>query len=687
MRTSVNTAVKTSVALIGALCVPTASHAGLTLDRVLLSNGGVAYMEYRSEVQGNATLELPIPLEQVDDVLKSLVIFDSGGSVSGVSLPGREPLAQRFRELPFSPQDLATPATLLNALRGEPVQVDKPRQLQGRLLSVEAINVTLPDSLGTVIRHRVSVMGEYGLQQTVLEDTDALRFSDPQLQQQVQQALAAVSAYRDQDTRTLTVTTTAADARQREVRAGYVVAAPLWKASYRLVLEKDSDQAHLQGWAHLENLSGQDWDDISLTLASGNPVTFRQALYQAYFVDRPQVPVEVSGRVLPGMDSGALSHVDAEEQADSFGGRRKMKRSMPMAEMAMGMMAADRVAAAPAPSVARTPAASMITANASQDAAEQILFTLPQTLSLANGHALMTPIVDRPFPALRLSLYQPATHAEHPLDSVRVSNDGELALPPGVVTLYGAGGAGGSSFLGDARLDGLPSGDSRLLSFALDQKVRIDTEQQQQQTVTGGSISKGLLHLKRRARRVTRYAINPLADRTLWLEQPRISGWELTSPRDALIETTASQYRLQFTLKSGKPRNIEVTLERPIQETLALTGMAQSQLHAFASNSNLTPALRRAFKKLAQLRQSIDDADQKVQNIEQDINRIHRDQQRLRDNMQRLNQRSDLYQRYVGKLGKQEDQLESAQQAQDNAIRQQQRRRRALTDAISNMKL
>ena len=674
------------ITLAASITASPASHADLTLDRVLLSNGGVAYMEYRSKVHGNSTLELPIPLDQVDDVLKSLVVFDAGGSVTGVSLPGREPLAQRFRELPFNPADLASPATLLNALRGETVQVDKPRQLQGRLLSVEAVKVTLPDPLGSIIRHRVSVMGEHGLQQTVLEDTDALRFSNPQLQQQVQQALAAVSAYRDQDTRTLTVTTTANNDNQREVRAGYVVAAPLWKASYRLVLEAGKDKAHLQGWAHLENLSGQDWNDISLTLASGNPVTFRQALYQAYFVDRPQVPVEVSGRILPGMDSGALTYTDDESDVNGGGSASEYKKAMPMPAM-MGMaLSADSIAAAPARRQMRVKAASMITANATQDAAEQILFTLPQTVSLANGHALMTPIVDRPFPALRLSLYQPGTHPEHPLDSVRLHNDGELALPPGVVTLYGAGSTG-SSFLGDARLSGLPSDDSRLLSFALDQKVRIKTEQQQQQTITGGTISKGLLHLKRRARRTTRYDINPLADRTLWLEQARITDWKLTSPRDALIETTSSQYRLQFKLKAGQPRKVEVTLERPIQETLSLTGMGKPQLQTYADNNNLSPALRRAFKKLSQLRQAIDDADQQVQNIEQDINRIHRDQQRLRDNMQRLNQRSDLYQRYVDKLGKQEDQLETAQQTLDNAIRQQQRRRRALSNAIANIKL
>lgn len=64
--------------------------------------------------------------------------------------------------------------------------------------------------------------------------------------------------------------------------------------------------ASLQGWAVLENLSGDDWDGIELTVVSGNPVTFTQALYQAYYVDRPEVPVEVFGRVMPSVDTGAI---------------------------------------------------------------------------------------------------------------------------------------------------------------------------------------------------------------------------------------------------------------------------------------------------------------------------------------------------------------------------------------------
>jgi len=58
--------------------------------------------------------------------------------------------------------------------------------------------------------------------------------------------------------------------------------------------------------AILENFSGQAWHDVSLTLLSGNPVTFRQSLFESYYVARPNVPVEVAGRVLPKPDTGSI---------------------------------------------------------------------------------------------------------------------------------------------------------------------------------------------------------------------------------------------------------------------------------------------------------------------------------------------------------------------------------------------
>src|SRR5262249_36227487 len=87
------------VALVGLFGLPTLAFAqDLALKRVMLSSGGLGYFEYEANVDGDATLKLTVSLQQVDDVLKSLVVYDDKGGVGGLSLPGREPLANTFKD-------------------------------------------------------------------------------------------------------------------------------------------------------------------------------------------------------------------------------------------------------------------------------------------------------------------------------------------------------------------------------------------------------------------------------------------------------------------------------------------------------------------------------------------------------------------------------------------------------------
>ena len=77
------------------------SAAPLTLKRVLLSSGGVGYFEYEAQVEGATELTLEAPLNQMDDILKSLIVYDDLGAVNTITLPGKESLDQIFRDLPF----------------------------------------------------------------------------------------------------------------------------------------------------------------------------------------------------------------------------------------------------------------------------------------------------------------------------------------------------------------------------------------------------------------------------------------------------------------------------------------------------------------------------------------------------------------------------------------------------------
>ena len=117
------------------------SAAPLTLKRVLLSSGGVGYFEYEAQVEGATELTLEAPLNQMDDILKSLIVYDDLGAVNTITLPGKESLDQIFRDLPFNAAALASPVDLLNTLQGAEVEIKGGSALQGRLLKVTADTV------------------------------------------------------------------------------------------------------------------------------------------------------------------------------------------------------------------------------------------------------------------------------------------------------------------------------------------------------------------------------------------------------------------------------------------------------------------------------------------------------------------------------------------------------------------
>ena len=90
-----------ALAGLGFMAAAPADAADLVLKRVVLSTGGVGYFEYEADVQGDATLSLDVALDQVDDVLKSLVVYDSGGTTGEITLPGREPQTKILSGTPF----------------------------------------------------------------------------------------------------------------------------------------------------------------------------------------------------------------------------------------------------------------------------------------------------------------------------------------------------------------------------------------------------------------------------------------------------------------------------------------------------------------------------------------------------------------------------------------------------------
>ena len=640
-----------------ALLASPAAAQELNLRQVTLSASGVAQYEFQAALDGPARLHLDVPLDQVSDVLKSLRVSNPGGGLPAVSLPGRQPLSEAFRTLPFGREALESTQALLGALIGAEVRIPITG-MTGRILAVASFTVKLPDGGGTVTRHRLTIATDSGLDMAVLEALAAVEFTDATLRGQIGRALAAVAANSAQDRRRLEMSVPGEG--KRDLRLSYVVPAPSWKLSYRLVLPGGPDLkegARLQAFAVTENLSGQDWRDVALVLTSGQPVLYQQALYDPVQPSRPEAPVDVPGRPSPRLDEGGVPRPvlapPPPPPPPGMGSADAMRRRAPPSGAAL---AAPRSAAAspymsersgtatlePAPEPAQT-----------AQAATQVEFRLASPVTAPSGQSLLLPVIDRTVAGRRVALYQPSTDRLHPLVALELRNDTGAALPAGLAALFDADGV----FIGDARLPTIQKEETRLASFAVDLAVRIDRSTSQDVRFVSAKATRGVLEVQRRERSTTTYRIDNGADaaRTVLIEQPQRRGWTLAQPENAL--KTPTDWRIAKDVAAGGTETLQVILERPLSEAIVLLDQEPDRLLALAAGGELSPRLRDALRRAASLRAEVQRREEAVSEAESRIDSIAQDQGRVRENLKAVPANSELQRNYLRQMQSQETEL------------------------------
>jgi Domain of unknown function (DUF4139) len=663
------------VAMCGVCLSAGLSAQSLDLKRVTLSSSGVGYFEYEAVVDRDATLRLPVKLDQVDDVLKSLVVYDSKGGVGGISLLGREPLAELLRQLPFDAAALSSMPELLQALRGAQLVVRTATgELRGRIVSVEPFTTQAHGKEGgSTTQNRVALMTAQGMQRFVLEEARSWQFADAALRDQVDGALASMASNRARDGRTLEIVTKGSE--RRTVRIGYVTSVPIWKSAYRLTVPSQGGKTgQLQGWAVVENLSGQDWKNVELTLTSGKPVAFAQNLYSSYFNQRPQVPVEMPNRIVPRADTGAIA--TRTEFAPAMVAAPAPASAPAPAPMAAGAMSAPRaapapVAAAPMARVAPVPLyqgfADASDAAQAQDQDTQMSYRLPLAVSVGSGRSLAVPIIAANLPMERVAQHQPQVSNQNPLAVIQVTNNSANTLPPGAVTIYEADARGGS-FLGDAQLAVLPAGDNRLLAFALDQKISLISSVNNTSTTTRVGLERSMLVVDTVERIVHTYAVksSQTQEQTVVVEVPKYAEHTLSAPSGKLLGETAGRLRIGLPTPANSALTHQIVQERTHPMRLALAnvyGPALPEYLRYAKDDATASALRRVMV----LRAQIDTQAALVTQANGDMGGLREEQKRLRENLESTEKGSALHRRFTASLNESEDKIEKSVMARDSA--------------------
>src|SRR6266436_5622201 len=111
----------------------------LPVKRVVLFTSGVGFFQREGEVTGDTSVPLSFRTEQINDLLKSLVLQDfGGGKIAPVVFGSRDPIERTLKSFAIDITDNPPLAELLNRMRGVDAEISAPKEIQGVIVGVES---------------------------------------------------------------------------------------------------------------------------------------------------------------------------------------------------------------------------------------------------------------------------------------------------------------------------------------------------------------------------------------------------------------------------------------------------------------------------------------------------------------------------------------------------------------------
>jgi hypothetical protein len=656
--------------------------APLPIGQVVLFSSGVGYFQREGTVEGNARIDLSFPVTDINDLLKSMVLRDlNGGHISTVSYDSNAPVERTLKSFAINLTGNPSFGAILNQARGEKVEVvlqqtnaTQPGTLSGAVISVEKQKVAVgKDSVDVEL---LNLWCSDGVRALKMSEIQRVRFLNPIVDSEFKKALETLVL--SHDTQKKSVSINCIGEGNRKVRVGYVIENPIWKTSYRLVLDK-KEQPYLQGWAIVENPTDEDWKDVRMALVSGRPISFQMDLYQPLYVPRPVVEPELFASLRPPTYSGDMDrieqlsrarkmpapekvasdefglddqgkgkHGEGKEGKPGLGGGREMKLAEQSGKLRKAKELDERMNLSQGVGPAATAA----------KLGDFFQYAIDKPVTLPRQKSAMLPIVSKDVEGSRVSIYNEQTQAKFPLLGIKFKNTSGLHLMQGPITVFE-----GSNYAGDSRILDLQPNEERLISYAID----LGTEVNPVAAAENGRLVsikavKGVVVTGTKIRESKTYTIKNRndADRVVLIEHPVRNEFKLVET-DKPAETASDFYRFQVKVAPGKTETQTVTEEHILSETVAVSTLNDDTIRHFLSQTVVSGKVKQGLEKAMKLRWALAKTQQEIQEQEGQLKVIVDDQVRLRANLKEMPATANAYKRYLKKFDDQETEIEKFQ--------------------------
>lgn len=680
---------------------PSPAASQLPIRRVILYSNGVAYIERRGIVTGDTEINLSFKPSQVDDVLKSMVVLDLGqGKIGAVSYNSSAPTESRLAEIPFSvsPQtsDGAGLAGVLSQLQGARVAVTSASgAANGSILTVERKSATNDKGVATTTNILVIASETGEISSFDLAQVKGVRLLDEGARKDLNEFSNAAASARRRDAKTISITSSGAGS--REMIVSYTIAAPIWKTTYRVVLD-DAGKPFFQGWAIVDNISDEDWSNVQLSLISGSPISFIQQLQKPFYRYRPVVPMPRDLQLAPQVyepQSGLTQNRPGNNTADAtlntgitsqqlsqLPARRNQQVQTQQSFMVDGTSGSQNVFLIDGQEVTNfrtgalnsnnnmitdTPVGDALvssnsgvqTNTATEEIGDLFEYRIEQPVSVSRDRSALIPIIQSKMDGERAAIYNEAVRRDRPYSGVLLKNLSNLTFEAGSLTVID-----GNAYAGEALMDRLKAREQRLISFALDLgthvrvRDRADREPSRIIKVVRGTIQVQYFQTSEKT-----YEIENQVDRpkVMYIEYPVRDGWTLTKDSPEPDYTTQKYYRFRVELKGMEKKELKIGVRQQMADSYQLASFSRADLQLFVNQRYIDDATRVKLEKIIDIRQKLQEIEERDDKFDEEVSSITADQKRLRENIEALSKTAEaktLIARYIQKANDQETRLE-----------------------------
>jgi uncharacterized coiled-coil protein SlyX len=535
----------------------------------------------------------------------------------------------------------------------------------------------------------------------------------------------------------------------RMVRVTYVTDSPSWKPSYRLTLDQEKGRAELEAWAVVDNVSGEDWRQVTVGVGTTSALSFRYDLHSVrlvaretlsdtaaaalapptggspYAVASAELPVVASldgslverllaapeavpspeapaglGRVGQGAGGAGMGRGESRDEArrrlaarTSKAARLDMAPSDPGAAVAVRPTVAsaprsdkkadgaldrlvrqvheqsgrvriegfarsddadresaalarasalrdrlvahgvspDKVEATANGIVNDAQAVRLVAAGPSEVSAEQpkgeggardpggsAYFVAGGPMTIEKNHSAMVSLLKQSVTAERVYYYDPVSDRgsrEFAFQAVRIDNPTEHTLDRGPFTVYAKG-----QFLGEGLSDPIPPRSTAFVPFALDRQLvvepKIEGREEIQNLVT---IERGVVTAEVQQIRKTLLSLHNRGDApaTVFVRHAVAPGWDLV-PSKLHVERLAGTHLFRIEVPAKTASSLAVEESQPIRKTVDLrtTRGAQAVGVYLKGATGLSPALREQLTQVLALHREMADVEQRIETLE-----------------------------------------------------------------------